>query len=469
MREKLYEGIYLKLANDIRTGFLKAGTRLPSIRRQAEENGVSRNTVIGAYSLLIAEGYIISKEKSGYFAAEFETPSTQSAKPAGMEEKTRIRAKQEEENNLTENRLTDLSSNLVDSSLFPYSTLRQLYRETLSGSNISILETNGPFMGELSLRSSIAGYVHSHKGIICDANQIVIGSGTSYLLQILPSLFSERPVFLMEDPGFSTTREIVKEALCTIAGIPVDEEGASIDAIRRAGEKFSKNNLLLHISPSHQFPLGTTMTAPRRASIIKWANRDAKRYIIEDDYDSDFRYNGHPIPSIKSMDTEGRVIYIGTFSRTLSPSLRISYMILPPSLLENYEKRYSKFPCPVSRLDQKVISMFMDGGYFERHISRMRRIYKGRRNALTAEIRKYIPDTEIKGSEAGLHFIAKFPIPENAFIACAEKAGFRLRGTGTGWIILGYAHLSEDDIKRFGAFLQTLQGHFPVLYNIDVR
>ncbi|MBO4394145.1 MAG: PLP-dependent aminotransferase family protein [Spirochaetales bacterium] len=446
MRSSLYESLYSKFVDEIRTGSLKAGTKMPSVRRCSEEYGVSRNTVLGAYSLLLSEGYINSRERSGYYVAQFEAPIPGKSSSAQRAEPKRTDASKP---------LTDLSANLVDSSLFPYSTLRQLYRETLSGESISILENAGQSMGDEDLRLSIASYVFNHKGILCEADQIIIGNGTSYHLQTLPPLFGDRPSFLMENPGFRSTREIVSDTGCNIIDIPLDAEGASITDIRNLGSRI-RGTVLLHISPSHQYPMGTTMSAPRRAAILDWANAKAGRYIIEDDYDSDFRYNGHPIPPICSMDTTGKVIYIGTFSRTLTPSIRLSYMILPQSLVETYRERFSKYPCPVSRIDQKVVSLFMDYGYYERHINRMRRVYRSRRNAMVQTIEETWPEARIRGDEAGLHFIVKPPIPENLMIDKALEAGFRIQGTGTGWLVIGYAHLSDEEIKRFGSFLKGL-------------
>lgn len=448
MTNSLYEQLYKKIANDIRTGVLKTDAKLPSIRKYAEENGISINTVIGAYNLLLAEGYIYAKDKSGYYVAQFEQ-----ATPL-MPEKPQPKTVQETQPKGSSE--VDLSANLVDSTLFPYSTLRQLYRETLSGSNITILEHAGSFMGDQELRASISKYVYVHKGIVCTPQQVVIGNGTTYHLQLLPRLFESEPAFLMESPGYSSTNDIIRDTGKEIVQIPVDEEGASIKAIREASSQMENKTILLHVSPSHQFPLGTTMTAPRRSSLLKWANEMQSRYIIEDDYDSDFRYNGHPIPPLCSMDTSGKVIYLGTFSRTLTPSLRISYMILPVTLMDRYRNSYAKYPCPVSRIDQKVVSLFIDGGYFERHISRMRRIYKSRRNAMLEILQTECPSVQIKGEEAGMHFIAKFPCGESELIRKAREKSILINGTGTGWMIIGYAHLSDEDMSRFRDFLRTL-------------
>ena len=448
MGKPLYEKLYSAVVNEIRTGNLRAGSRLPSVRQFAAENGVSINTVLGAYGLLLSEGYVTSREKSGFYVSEFEEPV-----PASKPEKENPAEEITEE----QDSLVDLSANLVDSSLFPFSTLRQLYRQTLSGQNISILENAGPFLGEMSLRRSIASYVFNHKGIDCVARQVVIGNGSSFHLQMIPSLFGQRPVFLMEEPGFRSTREIVMDAGCEVAGIPVDDEGADIAAIRAQSEAHPGSLVILHISPSHQFPLGTTMTASRRSSIMKWASESPLHYVIEDDYDSDFRYNGHPIAPLKSMDTQGKVIYLGTFSRTLTPSIRMSYMILPDNLLRRYEAQFSGYPCPVSRIDQKAVSLFMDNGHFERHINRMRRIYRARRNAILNLFAQYCPEAQIKGEEAGLHFTARFDIPEKEVLEIAWENGFRMQGTGTGWVVVGYSHLSDDEIRRFGQFTKSLQ------------
>ena len=278
MRKTLTEKLYSRIASDIRSGRLAAGTKLPSLRKEAEESGMSINTVIGAYNLLLSEGYVTAREKSGFYVAEFEALIPQAPVPQRPPERERPQVPED---------FTDLSSNLVDSSLFPFSTLRQLYREALSARNIRILEQSGPFIGEEDLRQAIASYLMEHRGISCSPSQVVIGNGTTFHLQLLPSLLSSRPVFLMEKPGFESTREIIRDTGCRIIDIPVDNEGASISRIRESTEKINDRPVFLHVSPSHQFPLGTTMTAPRRASIIEWANmRDQlenRNIVIEDD------------------------------------------------------------------------------------------------------------------------------------------------------------------------------------------
>lgn len=448
MKNSLYESLYRKIANDIRTGKLKPGTRLSSVRRYAEENALSVNTVLGAYNLLLAEGYISSKDRSGYYVCQLEQT---------VPELPRKKKQEDKEKKEEDKRPLNLSSNLVDSTLFPYSTLRQLYRETLSGSNIKLLEHSGSFLGDEDLRKSVAQYVYSSKGIECSYTQVVIGNGSASHLEKLARLFENDATFIMEDPGFPSTYEIVKDTGKQILKVSVDDEGASINDIRKVSENIENETALLHISPSHQFPLGSTMTAPRRTAILKWATESQNRYIIEDDYDSEFRYNSRPISALYSMDDRQKVIYLGTFSRTLTPSLRISFMILPPHLVKRYEKAFSLYPCPVSRIDQKVVSLFIDGSYFERHIRCMRRVYKQKRNTMLGIIKATFPEARIKGEEAGLHFIVYFPIEEQNLIEMARKDNMILNGTGTGAVIIGYAHLSEDDMQRTRLFLQKIR------------
>ncbi|MBR1919627.1 MAG: PLP-dependent aminotransferase family protein [Spirochaetales bacterium] len=445
MRNSLYENLYRKIALDIRTGKLAADSKLPSIRGYADENGISRNTVLNAYNLLLLEGYIYSKEKSGFYVSHMEANPHEKKSPVREESVER----DEEES------LLDLSANLVDSSLFPYSTLRQLYREALSGSNISLLEMAGSFKGDEELRSSIAEFVYSHRGITCTPEQVVIGNGTSYHLQQIARLFEDRPVYIMERPGFQSTLEIVKDTGCQIIQIELDEAGLRADLLKRRTKEIQSTQLL-HISPSHQFPMGTTMSAPRRSSILSWAYSKERRYVIEDDYDSDFRYIGHPIPSLESMDTRERVIYLGTFSRTLTPSMRISYMILPKPLSRLYDERFRYYQCPVSRIDQKALSLFMDQGYFVRHINRMKRIYRTRRDEMIALLESRLPSIEIRGEEAGLHFIIHTPIPERTLVSQAKKLGLFLKGTGNGWIIIGYAHLDGSEMEKAVSILEQI-------------
>lgn len=454
MRNALYEKIYQTLVGEIKTGRLPAGTKLPSIRKYSEENGISLNTVQSAYNLLLSEGYVYAREKSGYYVATFETSLIEEREKPEVEKKEAVQAEEMPA-------LLDLSANLIDSSSFPYSTLRQLYREALSGRNNEILEKHGDNRGDEELRSAITRFVYQHRGVVCTPDQVVVGNGTLFHMEFLARLFGKEASFLMETPGFHSNLRILQNYGTKVQLVQMDEEGVSMEEVRALTS--TKSGLeVLHVTPSHQYPKGITMSAPRRSSLLKWAYEEKNRYIIEDDYDSDFRYNGHPIPSLSSMDTQGRVIFIGTFSRTLTPSMRVSYMILPMDLLCRYRESFGYYPCPVSRIDQKVIAEFMAGGYYERHISRMRRIYRTKRNLMVSLLSEALPELEIQGSEAGLHFIIRHPsIREESLLVEKGKAfGLYLKGAGDGWLIVGYAHLSEEEMTEAVEKLRALYHAF---------
>ncbi|MBQ0071602.1 MAG: PLP-dependent aminotransferase family protein, partial [Spirochaetales bacterium] len=283
MRNSLYEELYRSFIAEIKEGRIPSGAKLPSVRKCAEEKGLSLNTVQKAYELLLEEGYIYAKEKSGYYVAEFEASFSSPLK----QEKGSSVAKQEHK----EEELINLSSNLVDTSAFPYSTLRQLYRETLSGRNNEILEKSGDHQGDYALRKAIAEFVYLHRGVDCTPDEVFIGNGSIYHLQLLASFFGKDAVFFMEDPGFTVSNRILSASNVEIVPVEMDEEGVDVRALR-AYEGNRRAPLVLHATPSHEYPMGVTMSAPRRTSLLKWALEGEDRYIVEDDYDSDFRYNG---------------------------------------------------------------------------------------------------------------------------------------------------------------------------------
>lgn len=454
--ESLYFNIYQKITTDIRSKRLLANTKLPSVRKAAAFYNVSCNTIQNAYNQLLDEGYIYSKEKKGYFVSDFQ---------ADLVEKQSLQIKKTEKKSISpatkakEKSYISLEANITDTSFFPYCTLRQLYREVLSQKNNEILEHSGNFQGEESLRNAIAQYLYSHRNVNCSSEQILIGGGTSDLLQLLIRLFNLKetnknqeaaftpPVFFLETPGFSTIKKIIKDTGCKSIDIPVTEEGADLQTILSQSQKYENQTCLLHLTPAHQFPTGITMPAPRRSLILKWAAENKNRYIIEDDYDSDFRYKGIPIPSMQGFDTNQKVIYMGTFSRTLTPALRISYIVLPQSLMDLYKENYSYYKCPVPRIEQQVLADFIHGGYYERHINRAKKIYRSRRDLMLELLYKHFPQIEVQGEQSGLHFIVRIPDKtEEEILQIAESNHICLKGTGTGWLIIGYGHLKEEEI-----------------------
>ena len=240
----------------------------------------------------------------------------------------------------------------------------------------------------------------------------------------------------------------------------MDENGATIPQ-NNSDSNIAPSNApypfpeILLITPSHQFPLGITMPVTRRTALLNWANQKQNRYIIEDDYDSEFRYKGHPIPALQSMDTHQRVIYIGTFSRTLTPSMRINYAVLPPHLAQLFKNKFDYYSCPVPRIDQQVLSLFINEGYFERHINRAKKIYRARRDLMITELEKNIPECKLLGTQAGLHFIMEVK-DEKSFIEKAAENNLILQGTGTGSVIIGYAHLKDEEISHAARILGNI-------------
>lgn len=453
--ESLYFNIYQKITSDIRSKWLPADTKLQSVRKAAAFYNVSCNTIQNAYNQLLDEGYIYSKEKKGYFVCDFQTDVVENLQSSQSTQKI----SSDVSNTQIPKEEINLEANITDTSFFPYATLRQLYREVLSQKNNEILECSGDFQGEEKLRTAICQYLYSHRSVNCNPSQIVVGGGTSDLLQLLIRLFTLKeqlqnpsgsfitPVFFLEKPGFTTIKKIIEDTGCKTVDVPVTEDGADINSIISQSQKLENQTCLLHLTPAHQFPTGITMTAPRKNLILKWAQEKENRYIIEDDYDSDFRYKGVPIPSMQGFDTKNKVIYMGTFSRTLTPALRISYIVLPQPLIELYKSNYSYYKCPVPRIEQQVLADFIQGGYFERHINRAKKIYRSRRDLILEHLYREFPKVEVQGEQAGLHFIIRIPnVSEDQFIQFAKKNNIHIKGTGTGWLIIGYGHLQPAEI-----------------------
>lgn len=431
MRTTLYENIYSKIANDITSGRLRAGQKLPSVRQYADSEGISKNTVICAYNLLLSEGFVTSVEKRGYFVSTFDL----------RQDKVRPVETRKEKPCSEQETLIDLSSNMIDSSLFPFDTLRRLYREALSGSQGDILEKSGPFTGESCLKKAISDHLYETRSIICDEDDIIIGNGTANHLQMITRLFAKSPTVFMESPCYTNTLRLMEGLGIKPVQLVLDSQGIDMTVLSEKSE--AKDDVqILHISPSHQYPTGIITSAPRRMSLISWASMRDNRYIIEDDYDSDFRYIGHPIPALKSLDRAERVIYLGTFSRTLTPAVRISYMILPKSLRKTFDSLFSYYPCPVSRIDQTVLSRFMNEGCYSRHIRRMKRIYRERRDLMI----KSIEGLAVSGHDAGLHFVVGLENDEDEVKKELLQRKILADTTGDGHLIVGYAHLSEDQI-----------------------
>ena len=449
----LYEQLYRALAGRIRTGELPAGCRLPGKRSLAEQLGVSVNTVDTAYQLLAAEGWLDARPRSGFFVAgraplPLPDPPRPAPAPAAREP-------------AAPSWRFDCGTSGVDTGLFPFRTWGRIQKELLYAQ--PGLLAHGHPQGDAELRGAIAEYLQSYRGVVCAADQIVVGAGAEYLLSLLAALLPGGPAAL-EDPGYLRPRAVLGNCGVPCLPVPIDENGMDLDALAASGAR------LAYVTPSHQFPTGVTMPAPRRAGLLAWALAEPGRYILEDDYDSEFRFDVRPLPSLQGMaGPNGPVVYLSTFSKSLAPSIRIAYMVLPRHLLGAYRARFSAYASTVSRFEQQTLYRFMAEGHFTRHLARMRKEYRARAAALTGALEAAFGPGRLTfgGRQAGLHFLLRVEggPPEGEMVRAARAAGVRLAGLSEfcqaavcppSTVVMGYGALAAGQAEPLAARLAEL-------------
>lgn len=446
----LYQQLYHFIRREIEGGTLLPQEKLPSKRKLSAHLKVSQNTVAAAYDQLAAEGYIEARPRSGYYVCALTdvlpevfkkgpaipNPVTPPAPAPGF--------------------LYDFVTNTVDASVFPFPTWARISREVLSEKNEKLLRAVDP-RGYYPLRQAICDYVRQYRGVKATPDQIIIGAGSEYLLGLLVQLLGRNKLVAMEDPSYNKVYRVLSSNGAAIHLLNLDDDGIQVEALEASGAS------VVHLTPSHQFPLGIVMPIRRRMALLKWAAAAPGRYIIEDDYDSEFRFEGRPIPALQGLDSSDHVIYMNTFTRSLAPSMRISYMILPPGLLSTYCANYSFYSSTVTRFEQHTLHRFMADGYFERHLSRMRKTYKARRNALLAAIAA-LPMAQaitVSGASAGLHLLLTFHngMGEAELVRRAKTVGVRVYGLSEYYIlppdhlpaptiVLGYASFNTESIQK---------------------
>ena len=458
-KEPMYEQIYKYIREEIKNGNISCGTKLPSGRGLATYLEVSRNTIDMAYGQLLSEGYIESIPKKGYYVCNLESLyiEEQIKKSGRREEKqlaekrAKAREKQEEEYQI------DFSISGVDMDYFPYGKWRKLMKECLIDDNKELF-LEGKHAGDEQIRIAIQHYLHQSRGVQCELSQIIIGAGSDYLLLLLSRLFEQPLQVAIENPAYKQAYTIFQNLGYEISPISVDEQGMRVEELEKADIN------LAYVTPSHQFPLGRVMSAGRKQQLLVWAGKEENRYIIEDDYDSEFRYFGKPIPALQSQDLFEKVIYVGTLSKAIAPGIRMSYMVLPKKLLEIYEERAEFYSSTVSRIDQNVISQFFIQGHFERHLNRMRKIYKAKHDLLLQKLRESGLSMQISGESAGLHFLLEFgEICEDAakreelLVKLAKEEGVKVYPLSNYYIkeeqrkatiLIGFARLKEQEITE---------------------
>lgn len=443
----LYVYLYSKIKTDILNGNLKPNEKLPSKRMLAQHLRISVVTVENAYAQLILEGYIYSIEKKGYFVNRLQV--TLPITPA-------INANKNVFVNENNDKYTfDFKSNNICSDKFPFSIWAKLMRETLTEQDNRLLEAI-PYNGIKELRNAIADYLFRFRGMSVSPNQIVIGAGTEYLYILIVQLLGRDSLFALEDPGYKKIAKVYESNGTKFKFINMDKNGISVADLR------ASNANIAHISPSHHFPTGIVMPVKRRHELFAWANERKERYIIEDDYDSEFRFSGKPIQTLQSIDGNQNVIYINTFSKSIAPSIRISYMVLPENLMEHYTKNLNFYSCTVPSFEQITLAKFIINGYFERHINRMRNYYKKQRDLVISSLKNSSLKEIITISEenAGLHFLVKVKTglsdkeiiktakTESINLSCLSEYYYDDKQKNSGTIILNYSGIEYDKVTE---------------------
>lgn len=440
----LYEQLYEAIKADILSGAIRGGEKLPSKRLLAEHLNISKVTVETAYQQLLAEGYLTVREKVGFFAEEITPVLPAPEAPAAAQ--------------------TPMPAPEPSARQFPASIWARLMRCVLLDHGEVLLQPlPGPGLPEL--RSAIARELRRSRGMTVSPAQILIGSGAEYFYNILIQLLGRDRRYGLESPGHQKIAAICRANEVPVTPIALDGSGVSLDALRESGAD------VLHLSPSHQFPTGIVTPVRRRQELLSWVAETGDRWLIEDDYDAEFRFSGRPIPTLQSLDRTGRVIYMNTFSRTIAPSLRISYLVLPSRLMEDYERRLGFYSCTVPATEQLTLALFLSEGYFEKHLNRMRKHYGTLRSRLLEGIRAGGTGVEIFEEDAGLHFMLHTGVPTDpaAFCAALSVGGLRVSHLPRYYIgspdpraacsfVIDYGNLEEQEIP---AVLHRLEDLLP--------
>ncbi|WP_010291285.1 PLP-dependent aminotransferase family protein [Kurthia massiliensis] len=437
----LYEQLYEAIKTNIIDGSIPVQTKLPSKRKLAEFLMLSQTTIELAYGQLLAEGYIMSKPRIGFFVEDIATLPYVDKTAAPLEV-------QQDAPHYD----IDFSPSRIDTAAFPFTAWRRYAKDVIDEQKQSLL-LSGAAQGEYALREEIAHYLYQSRGVHCSPAQIVIGSGTEQLIPMIMQILGNGHVYALENPGYQMTHHIIEQYGERSVPIRVDDDGIDIDMLKQSAANIA------YVTPSHQFPTGAILSAPRRIQLLQWASAEANRYIIEDDYDSEFRYIGKPIPSLQSMDHQERVIYLSTFSKSLMPSLRIAYFVLPKTLLARYHELFTYYTCTVPRFEQSILAQFMRDGHFSKHLNRMRKIYRKKLERLTDAIAHY-EHVNIAGEQAGMHvdLIVRHSLNAKALSDVAKAHHIRISPLSRYMLthdsrydqhlLLGFGGFAEDEIAR---------------------
>ncbi|MGI8469742.1 MAG: PLP-dependent aminotransferase family protein [Pyrinomonadaceae bacterium] len=465
----LYRQIYETIRRSILSGEFYSGKQLPASRELAKQLGISRMTVLNAYDQLLAEGYLESKMGAGTFVTQhlpeefLYTPSITRQKSSVKNLPRQLTLSRYGKNVLRESRavlpynqtpLVPFQHGLPAINEFPFDVWTKLTNKNYRALDRQAFGYGHP-AGFPALREAIAAHLKSARGVVCAPEQVIITGGAQQAFDLIGRIFLEpKTKVLIENPGYFGVKQAFQSFDAKLVPVPVDEEGFNLASVL----KQSRNARLAYVTPSHQFPLGITMSLPRRLQLLEWAKKN-ESWIIEDDYDSEFRYEGRPLPSLQGLDRDGRVLYIGTFSKTLFPALRLGCLVVPPDLIEIFTtvRALSSFHPPL--IEQATLAEFIAEGHFGRHIRRMLQLYDERREILVSEIKKHLAGKlEVKNSASGMHIIGWLPdgfedtrIAKQAAlfgITTATVSSHSLTKWQRGGLILGYTAINEKQIKK---------------------
>ncbi|MFD1361745.1 MocR-like transcriptional regulator GabR [Lentibacillus salinarum] len=446
----IYKQIYETLKGFILEHKIAAGNKMPSKRQLSTELGVSINSVATAYEQLLAEGYINTIERKGYFVEDIaHFIHDRSPKEHNLPKHLRETFHHKEG-------WLSLSHITTDSSVFPFHEWLKSQQKAINQHSLDLSRITHP-QGPYIVRETISHMIALTRGVTCEPEQIVIGSGTQPLIHQLMAIQPSSTKIAVENPGYSRIYQLLNSLKFQVSTIALDKEGIDIREVKASNPNF------LFVTPSHQFPTGTIMPISRRVELLNWAALGEDRYIIEDDYDSEFKYGTDNIPSLQSLDQNRRVIYVGTFSKTLLPSFRISYVVLPPKLLELYRYHYSDWIQGTNSLHLYTLHYFIQGGEYAKHIKRMNQHYNRKRKHLIKELRLRFQDKmHIKDVPAGLHFLAEFNTSKS-YKEIDEKAqqekleiytikrfllGSEVRYSTNIQLVIGFASIRQEDIAE---------------------
>ncbi len=445
--DPLYIQLYQDIKSDILSGTLAPGEALPGKRPFAKQLGVSVSTIENAYGQLMAEGFITSMPRRGFYVAEVKTlPKMPEATPVSREPDPVLASLHTA---LSQRHwFADFQSNQTDPASFPFTLWAKLTREVLSDDQVALM-TNPPAGGTMALRTAIADHLRDFRGLVVAPEQIIVGAGTEYLYTLLIQLLGFDRIYAVESPGYRKILQVYQAHELKTAKIALDHQGLRPDLLEASGAS------VVHITPSHHFPTGITMPIARRYEMLGWANRSSDRIIIEDDYDSEFRMTGRPLPPLAAIDMTGRVIYMNTFTKSLASTIRVSYMVLPPALTAAFYRKLRFYACTVSTFEQAALSRFIAEGHYEKHINRMRQTYRRRRDALMREVADspMAKIASISEENAGLHFVLTLKTKKRDadIVRDAAKRGIRvapLEDAGAHRFLINYSSIPESVIPE---------------------